>query len=118
MRARLAYAVGMLCLQSCLCIDFSPEHIAHARALAAELKLTNIIFDEGDFATLGADWPANYGTFDYVTLHGIYSWVPEAIRRSLIAILSAATWLTQLASGPAATASLSPGPRTSPMRPG
>lgn len=72
-------------------IDFSPEHTAHANALAGKLRLTNVTFLEGDFATLGAAWPAALGAFDYVTLHGIYSWVPEPIRDSLVAILSAAT---------------------------
>lgn len=71
-------------------IDFSPEHVAHAAALAASLGLSNIHFVEGDFAELGAVWPAEFGKFEYVTLHGIYSWVPEAIRHSLVAILSAA----------------------------
>jgi len=71
-------------------IDFSPEHTAHARQLARELGLTNIRFDEGDFATLGAAWPSDYGTFEYVALHGIYSWVPEAIRGSIVEILAAA----------------------------
>ncbi|NJC05713.1 SAM-dependent methyltransferase [Sphingomonas kaistensis] len=71
-------------------IDFSPEHVAHGASLADELGLTNIRFVEGDFAALGAHWPVEHGAFDYIALHGIYSWVPEAIRRSLIAILAAA----------------------------
>lgn len=72
-------------------IDFSPEHTAHARALAADLKLTNVQFLEGDFAELGTAWPSEHGAFDYVVMHGIYSWVPQAIRRSIVAILAAAT---------------------------
>ncbi len=72
-------------------IDFSPEHIAHAQALADQLGLTNIRFVEGDFLALQTCWPADYGSFDYVTLHGIYSWVPQQIRRSLVAILGTAT---------------------------
>ena len=71
-------------------IDFSPEHNAHARSLAATMGLHNIRFDEGDFAALGDAWPADYGEFDYVVMHGIYSWVPKGIRESLIAILTAA----------------------------
>lgn len=68
-------------------IDFSPEHTAHARSLAISMGLSNVRFVEGDFEALGAAWPADYGEFDYVTLHGIYSWVPAAIRHSLVAIL-------------------------------
>lgn len=70
-------------------IDFSPEHTAHARALAGDMGLTNVEFVEGDFAALGQQWPPSFGQHDYVVMHGIYSWVPEAIRRSLVAILSA-----------------------------
>lgn len=68
-------------------IDFSPEHIAHADTLARGMGLANIRFVEGDFAELGLAWPADYGSFDYVMLHGIYSWVPQPIRGSLVAIL-------------------------------
>lgn len=71
-------------------IDFSPEHTAHARAVASEMGLTNITFVEGDFGALGGQWPADYGEFDYAVMHGIYSWVPKAIRESLIAILTEA----------------------------
>lgn len=71
-------------------IDFSPEHIAHADGLARAMGLTNVRFVEGDFAVLGASWPADYGAFDYAMLHGIYSWVPPAIRGSLVEILQAA----------------------------
>lgn len=72
-------------------VDFSPEHTAHATALASELGLANVRFVEGDFGTLGAAWPDDLGRFDYVALHGIYSWVPLAIRHSIVDILSAAT---------------------------
>jgi SAM-dependent methyltransferase len=71
-------------------IDFSPEHIAHAAELAGAMGLTNIRFDEGDFAELAATWPSDYGQFDYATLHGIYSWVPEPIRANLVTILGKA----------------------------
>lgn len=72
-------------------IDFNPEHIAHSRQLAAAAGLKNIEFHEGDFAVLGAAWPAELGQFDYVTLHGIYSWVPEPVRAALVTCIGAAT---------------------------
>lgn len=72
-------------------IDFNPEHIAHSRQLAAEAGLKNIEFHEGDFATLGAAWPADLGQFDYVTLHGIYTWVPATVRAALVTCIGAAT---------------------------
>lgn len=72
-------------------IDFSPEHTAHATALASRLGLTNVSFIEGDFAELGAAWPADFGRFDYVVLHGIYSWIPGSVRSSVISIIKEAT---------------------------
>lgn len=72
-------------------VDFHPGHIAHAESIADAAGLTNIRFREADFADLGNPWPAEFGTFDYVALHGIYSWVPPAIREALIRCLSQAT---------------------------
>ena len=68
-------------------VDFNPEHIAHANALVASGGLTNVRFVEGDFAALAQQWPDDFGQFDYVTLHGIYSWVQHPVRRSLVAML-------------------------------
>jgi SAM-dependent methyltransferase len=64
-------------------IDFNPEHIAHSKGLAEAAGLTNIRFLEGDFAVLGAEWPADLGQFEYTVMHGIYSWIPPEVRRSL-----------------------------------
>ncbi len=68
-------------------IDFNPEHVAHASALAISSGLTNIRFIEADFAELGAAWPEELGQFEYVALHGIYSWVPVPVRHALIKCL-------------------------------
>lgn len=70
-------------------IDFSPAHTAHANSLAHRLGLTNVRFVEGDFAELGRSWPDHFGQFQYVVLHGIYSWVPEEVRRSIVSCLAA-----------------------------
>jgi len=68
-------------------IDFNPEHIAHSKGLAEAAGLSNIRFIEGDFAALGAEWPADLGQFEYTTMHGIYSWIPPEVRRSLVRCL-------------------------------
>lgn len=68
-------------------IDFNPEHVSHANALAIGAGLTNVRFIEADFADLGAAWPADLGQFDYVVLHGIYSWVPVSVRQALVKCL-------------------------------
>lgn len=68
-------------------IDFNPEHIAHSKGLAEAAGLTNIRFVEGDFAALGAEWPADLGQFHYTVMHGIYSWIPPEVRRALVQCL-------------------------------
>jgi SAM-dependent methyltransferase len=55
--------------------DFNPAQISHARRLAEATGLANIEFHDLSFQELAASaddaWPA----FDFITLHGIYSWV-------------------------------------------
>lgn len=71
-------------------VDFSPEHIAHARALAATAGLANVRFVEADFLDLAREWPAELGQFDYAVLHGIYSWVPAELRQAIVSCLAQA----------------------------
>lgn len=70
-------------------VDFNPEHVAHATELARATGLTNVRFEEADFSSLAERW--TLGRFDYVTLHGIYSWVPVDVRQSLLRCLEGAT---------------------------
>nr|WP_314443628.1 class I SAM-dependent methyltransferase [uncultured Sphingomonas sp.] len=72
-------------------VDFSPEHVAHAEALAEELGLNNVRFLERDFASLAREWTDGEARFDYVVLHGIYSWVPEKIRQAIVTLLAGVT---------------------------
>jgi len=72
-------------------VDFHPEHVAHATHVAEAAELTNIRFSGADFIALAADWPADFGTFDYVVLHGIYSWVSPEVRAALVECLRHAT---------------------------
>lgn len=60
--------------------DLSGHAIALARAAAAELGLTNVTFLQQDLASL----PDTLGTFDYISAHGFYSWVPPAAREGLL----------------------------------
>ena len=64
-------------------IDFMPEHIAHATALAARCGLKNVRFVEGDFVALAAD-PSSLGTFDYAVCHGITTWIAPVVRTALL----------------------------------
>jgi len=61
-------------------IDLMPAHIEHARRLAAEAGIANAMFHAADFAaTGGLDLPR----FDYIVVHGVYTWVDESNRREL-----------------------------------
>jgi SAM-dependent methyltransferase len=67
-------------------LDFLPEHIAHARDLAARCGLTNVTFIEGDFIAL-EEHPEPLGNFDYAICHGITTWIAPAVKRSLFSLI-------------------------------
>jgi SAM-dependent methyltransferase len=71
-------------------VDFNPAHIAAAREWAADIGLTNIKFLEADLATL-AEEPAGreIEEADYVSLHGVWSWVPTMVRAGIVRLLAA-----------------------------
>lgn len=60
--------------------DFNPEHIDYAQKLQAEAAIGNVKFHAKSFAQmLEADLPA----FDFIVLHGVYSWVPDPVRAEI-----------------------------------
>ncbi|HYC02727.1 MAG TPA: class I SAM-dependent methyltransferase [Azospirillaceae bacterium] len=59
--------------------DFNPSHIASAQALAAEAGVENLTYGEDSFEELAAA-PERLPLFDYIVLHGIYSWISEENR--------------------------------------
>ena len=72
-------------------VDFNPLHIAHARNLATAAGVSNVRFEEADFVELGRGWPCEWGRFDYVTAHGIYSWLAKSVRNGLVGTIDKAT---------------------------
>jgi len=65
-------------------IDFNYAHIAGARNLARQATISNATFWEASFADLGdLDLPQ----FDFITLHGIYSWVGPENRQRIVDFL-------------------------------
>ena len=67
---------------SCLGIDPNPDHIAAARALAEAAGVENARFLHADIR----DWEALEALrepFDFILAHGVYSWVPEAVRTAM-----------------------------------
>jgi len=72
-------------------IDFNPVHINHARNLADAAGLTNVRFEEADFVSLAADWPTDWGQFDYITAHGIYSWLQRSVCEAIVQLINQAS---------------------------
>ncbi|MCG7391853.1 class I SAM-dependent methyltransferase [Microvirga sp. ACRRW] len=62
--------------------DFNPRHISGARELARAAKLTNVHFSDDSFGDYleRSDLP----DFDFIALHGIYSWVPAQVRQDIV----------------------------------
>jgi SAM-dependent methyltransferase len=71
-------------------IDFNPAHIAAARAWAADAALSNIQFLEAELSTLAED-PAAAAVpeADFVSMHGVWSWVPPAVQAGIVRLLRA-----------------------------
>lgn len=63
-------------------IDLSARAIARAKAEAAELGLSNVSFHHLDIMAVSAE----LGRFDYILVHGVYSWVPEPVRQRILAL--------------------------------
>lgn len=62
-------------------IDLSRVQVEAGQGFIAGLQLHNISLRHGDIAAL----PADLGEFDYVIAHGVFSWVPDAVRAALLA---------------------------------
>jgi len=66
-------------------VDMMADHISNARVDAARGELSNVDYLELDFqGFLQHDAPQ----FDYITLHGVYSWVSEDERRNVRDIIA------------------------------
>src|SRR5262249_32814770 len=64
-------------------IDLAGSAIARGQKIVDELRLANIRLQQLDLMDLSAD----FGEFDYVIAHGVYSWVPAAVRERLLEIV-------------------------------
>jgi methyltransferase-like protein/2-polyprenyl-3-methyl-5-hydroxy-6-metoxy-1,4-benzoquinol methylase len=63
-------------------IDLSSRQIAQARTYAEQLGLANIEFHCGNILEVREQ----YGHFDYIICHGVYSWVSGAVQDHILAI--------------------------------
>jgi SAM-dependent methyltransferase len=66
-------------------VGFDVVDPAMGRAAASELGLENVTLERADLLD-GRDW----GEFDYVVAHGVYAWVPGAVREALMALCARA----------------------------
>jgi methyltransferase-like protein/SAM-dependent methyltransferase len=63
-------------------LDISPVQIERARGWTAALGLANARFECRDLREVKPD----YGPFDYIIAHGVYSWIPPEAQRRLLEI--------------------------------
>jgi len=64
--------------------DFNPPHIAYAEALRGAAGIENLrLYAKSIGDMLREDLPA----FDFLVLHGVYSWVPAAVRGEIVELL-------------------------------
>jgi SAM-dependent methyltransferase len=64
--------------------DLNPPHIAYAESLRSAAGIGNLrLYASSIGEMLACDLPA----FDFVVMHGVYSWVPEAVRGEIAEFL-------------------------------
>ncbi len=64
-------------------VDLSSTQIARARADATAIGADNVRFEAMDIRDV-PDW----GPFDYIICHGVFSWVPDEVRRRILTLSS------------------------------
>lgn len=64
-------------------IDLSEIHIEKAKRSAEELALSNITVAKMDVMEMSE---TDFGKFDYITAHGLFSWVPDFVRDKVLAL--------------------------------
>jgi SAM-dependent methyltransferase len=66
----------------CVGIDISKVEIEHGKQIVSDLGLKNVDLQHFSISDITDD----FGKFDYIICHGVYSWVDEAIRDKILAI--------------------------------
>ncbi len=66
----------------CIGIDYSARQIAEGQKVIEVVKLQNISLRHLDIL----DFDESFGQFDYIIIHGVYSWVPEPVQEKLLSI--------------------------------
>ena len=63
-------------------IDLSPTQVKHGNKLIESMGLKNITLLEKDIM----DIDDAFGRFDYIIVHGIWSWVPDVVKDKILSI--------------------------------
>lgn len=74
-------------------VDYNPAHIAIANGLARAARIDNIQFLESDIVELaaGGSAAASIPAADFVSMHGLWSWVSREVRDGIVRLLGAKT---------------------------
>lgn len=64
--------------------DFNPAQVAHGRRLAEDSGLGNIEYHDASFQQLASAPEGAWPSFDFIVLHGIYSWVSRDNQLAII----------------------------------
>jgi SAM-dependent methyltransferase len=64
-------------------VDLNPQHTALVEKDIKAAKLTNAKVLTSDFASL----PKDLGQFEFITMHGVYSWVSPKVREEIVALV-------------------------------
>ncbi|RKZ90139.1 MAG: hypothetical protein DRR19_10725 [Candidatus Parabeggiatoa sp. nov. 1] len=67
---------------ACLGIDASARQIEQGQALLAQLNLPNVSLQHKNILEIDA----NFGPFDYIIAHGVYSWVSPPVQEHILTI--------------------------------
>ena len=77
-------------------IDLAELPIEMGREVARDLELANLELTAMDLCAIGPQM----GEFDYIVVHGLYSWIPDAVRDRLLAVcrerLTAKVWCSSV----------------------
>ncbi len=63
-------------------VDLASTAIVRGCAMAKDLGLKNLVLRHADVMEMAPD----YGEFDYIIAHGVYTWVPSEVARHIMAI--------------------------------
>lgn len=69
-------------------IDFLPAHIARAEDARLRAQQDNLSFVEADILALADDPGSRFPQFDYITLHGVFSWVSSEVQAGIVRFLA------------------------------